>query len=153
MLPQRLTITLIAAIVIFFAAVLVLLKKRRLALKYTLLWFLTGFLLLLLVAFPDLMSTLASLAGIKSRMNALYSFLIAFLIILVLSLTSIASRQTDRIRALAQAMAVLEERVRGLEAASKDAGKNSSAGEDAAGQGADRKTGDAEIRNGNTTET
>ena len=120
MLPQRLTITLIAAIVIFFAAVLVLLKKRRLALKYTLLWFLTGFLLLLLVAFPNLMSRLASLAGIKSRMNALYIFLIAFLIILVLSLTSIASKQTDRIRALAQAMAVLEERVRKLEGGSKD---------------------------------
>ena len=115
MLPRRLTITLILAVVIFFAVVLWLLKKRRLALKYTLLWFLTGFLLLLLVAFPGLMSRLASLAGIQSRMNALYIFLIAFLIILVLSLTSIASRQTDRIRSLAQAMAVLEEKVRKLE--------------------------------------
>ncbi len=132
MLPQRLTVTLIIAIVIFFAAVLVLLKKRRLALKYTLLWFLTGFLLLILVAFPNLMSTLASLVGIKSRMNALYIFLIAFLIILVLSLTSIASRQTDRIRALAQAMAVLEERVRGLEAASGDGSGKDSAGENTA---------------------
>ena len=146
MLPQRLTITLIIAIVIFFAAVLVLLKKRRLALKYTLLWFLTGFLLLLLVAFPDLMSTLASLAGINSRMNALYIFLIAFLIILVLSLTSIASRQTDRIRALAQAMAVLEERVRSLEAGSKGAG-----GDDGE-QDAGGKTEDAGSGNGKKTE-
>lgn len=115
MLPRRLTITLILAVVVFFAVVLWLLKKRRLALKYTLLWFLTGFLLMLLVAFPGLMSRLASIVGIQSRMNALYIFLIAFLIILVLSLTSIASRQTDRIRSLAQAMAVLEEKVRKLE--------------------------------------
>ena len=115
MLPRRLTITLILAVVVFFAVVLWLLKKRRLALKYTLLWFLTGFLLMLLVAFPGLMSRLASIVGIQSRMNALYIFLIAFLIILVLSLTSIASGQTDRIRSLAQAMAVLEEKVRELE--------------------------------------
>ena len=120
MLPQRLTFTLIFAVVVFFAVVLWLLKKRRLALKYTLLWFLTGFLLLVLVVFPNLMSRLAALTGIQSRMNALYIFLIAFLIILVLSLTSIASRQTDRIRALAQAMAVLEERVRKLEKGSAD---------------------------------
>ena len=133
MLPQRLTITLILAVVVFFAVVLWLLKKRRLALKYTLLWFLTGFLLLVLVIFPGLMSKLAALTGIQSRMNALYIFLIAFLIILVLSLTSIASRQTDRIRALAQAMAVLEERVRKLEKRSAESetvtGETGTAGE------------------------
>ena len=147
MLPQRLTITLILAVVVFFVVVLWLLKKRRLALKYTLLWFLTGFLLLMLVVFPDLMSRLAALTGIQSRMNALYIFLIAFLIILVLSLTSIASRQTDRIRALAQAMAVLEERVRMLEAGSKDAGGNSAV-EEPGGRDADGKTERTQIHEG-----
>ncbi len=115
MLPQRLIIALILAIAVFFIAVLWLLKNRRLALKYTLLWFLTGFILLLLVIFPNLMSFAASLVGIKSRMNALYIFLIAFLILLVFSLTSIVSRQTDRIRDLAQSQAILEKRVRELE--------------------------------------
>ena len=115
MLPQRLTLALILAIVVFFIAVLWLLKNRRLALKYTLLWFLTAFLMLLLVLFPGLMNFAASLVGIQSRMNALYIFLIAFLILLVFSLTSIVSRQTDRIRSLAQAQAILEKRVRELE--------------------------------------
>ncbi len=128
MLPQRLTVALILAIVIFFISVLWLLKNRRLALKYTLLWFLTGFLMLLLVLFPGLMSLAASLVGIQSRMNALYIFLIAFLIILVLSLTSIVSRQTDRIRSLAQAQAILEKRIRELEGSEIGAGGNDSQG-------------------------
>ena len=139
MLPQRLTITLIIAVVIFFAVVLWLLKKRRLALKYTLLWFLTGFLLMLLVAFPKLLSRMAALVGIQSRMNALYIFLIAFLIILVLSLTSIASRQTDRIRALAQAMAVLEERVRKLESGKTEKDTAEGSGKEADADGAKEK--------------
>ncbi len=128
MLPQRLTVALILAIVIFFIAVLWLLKNRRLALKYTLLWFLTGFLMLLLVLFPGLMNLAASLVGIQSRMNALYIFLIAFLIILVLSLTSIVSRQTDRIRSLAQAQSILEKRIRELEGSEIGAGGNDSQG-------------------------
>ena len=144
MLPQRLTLALILAIVVFFIAVLWLLKNRRLALKYTLLWFLTAFLMLLLVLFPGLMNFAASLVGIQSRMNALYIFLIAFLILLVFSLTSIVSRQTDRIRSLAQAQAILEKRVRELEEETFPADPTGSASESKRTDGDSGKTDPAE---------
>ena len=115
MLPSRLKIVLIIAIIIFFAVILSLLKNKKLALKYTLLWLATGFFMLLLVIFPNLMMSIAHLVGIQSNMNSLYIFLIAFLIMLVLSLTSIVSRQTERIKRLAQTQALLEQRVRELE--------------------------------------
>ncbi len=142
MLPQRLTLALILAIVIFFIAVLWLLKNRRLALKYTLLWFLTAFLMLLLVLFPGVMNFAASLVGIQSRMNALYIFLIAFLILLVFSLTSIASRQTDRIRSLAQAQAILEKRVRELE--ERGSSPAEPAGSEVQPESADEEAGNAD---------
>ena len=148
MLPQRLTLALILAIVVFFIAVLWLLKNRRLALKYTLLWFLTAFLMLLLVLFPGLMNFAASLVGIQSRMNALYIFLIAFLILLVFSLTSIVSRQTDRIRSLAQAQAILEKRVRELEEGTFPADPGGAASQSERTDGDDGKTDPADTEAG-----
>lgn len=115
MLPTRLKLSLAAAIVIFFIIVLYLLKKRRISLKYTLLWLLTGLVMLIFVIFPQLMSRIAGLLGIQTTMNTLYLLLLAFVLILLMMLTSIVSKQTERIGALAQSNAILEKRVRELE--------------------------------------
>ena len=119
-IPTKLEAVLIAAIVSFFVIILSLLKHKKLALKYTLLWLATATLMLILVIFPTLMTHFASLIGIQSNMNCLYILLIGFLIVLVLSLTSIVSGQTERIRKLTQSQALLERRVRELE---EDKGK------------------------------
>lgn len=121
MIPGRLKIVLILAIVLFFIITLSLLKHKRLALKYTLLWLATGVIMLVLVAVPELMLLLTQLVGIQSSMNGLFILLIGFLIMLAMSLTSIASRQSDRIRELVQTQALLEKRLRELE--KKDAEK------------------------------
>lgn len=115
MIPSRLKIVLLIAIVLFLGVILSLLKHKRLALKYTLLWLLTAFLMLILVVFPELMTYMARMIGIQSNMNGLYIFLIAFMIILLMSLTSIVSRQTERIKNLTQEQGLLEKRVRELE--------------------------------------
>lgn len=116
MIPLQLKIVLIAAIAAFFIIVLMLLKRRRLALKYTLLWLLTGVVMLVLVSFPELLLLIAKVSGIQSVMNTLYMMLLAFVLILLMMLTSIVSKQTERIRDLAQSNALLEERLRELEA-------------------------------------
>ncbi len=123
MIPVKLRIALLAAIIFFFAMVLYLLKYRRIALKYTLLWLATGAILLLMVIFPAILPGMARLIGIQTGMNMLYILLIAFIIMILMSLTSIVSVQTERIRKLAEANALLEERVRELEALG--AGNNS----------------------------
>lgn len=116
MIPLQLKIVLIAAIAAFFIIVLMLLKRRRLALKYTLLWLLTGVVMLVLVSFPELLLLIAKVSGIQSVMNTLYMMLLAFVLILLMMLTSIVSKQTERIQDLAQSNALLEERLRELEA-------------------------------------
>ncbi len=123
MIPLQLKMVLIAAIAAFFIIVLMLLKRRRLALKYTLLWLLTGVVMLVLVSFPELLLLIARLSGIQSVMNTLYMMLLAFVLILLMMLTSIVSKQTERIRDLAQSNALLEERLRALEAEKAQSGE------------------------------
>ena len=114
-IPIRLRTALLAAIILFFVIVLYFLKRRRLTLKYSLLWLLTGTVMLVLVAFPELMMFLSRLLGTQSIMNTLYLLILAFVIILLMMLTSIVSGQTERIRRLAQSNALLEKRIRELE--------------------------------------
>lgn len=116
MIPFRLRITLLIAVAAFLVIVLSLLKHKRLSLKYTLLWLLSAVLLFVLAVFPEILLVLASLLGIQSAMNMLYLMMIAFIIMIIMSITSIVSAQTDRIRKLAEANALLEQRVRELEA-------------------------------------
>ena len=65
MLPIRLKVSLLAAVLVFFIIVLSMLKRRRLTLKYTLLWLLTGVVMLIFVVFPELLQSLAGLIGLR----------------------------------------------------------------------------------------
>jgi len=102
-------------IALFFIGVLRLLKRHRLQLRYTLLWLFCTFLLFLLILFPQAMTWIGRLVGIQTTMNTLYIFLIGFLIILSLSLTSIVSIQMKEIKTLDQNIALNERRIRNLE--------------------------------------
>lgn len=115
MLPIRLKVSLLAAVLVFFIIVLSMLKRRRLTLKYTLLWLLTGVVMLIFVVFPELLQSLASFIGAQTLMNTLYLLIIGFILVLLMMVTSIVSKQTERIAFLAQANAILEKRVRELE--------------------------------------
>ena len=48
-------------------------------------------------------------------MNALYVIAIGFVMVLLMALTSIVSRQSDRIKSLVQDNAMLEKRIREME--------------------------------------
>lgn len=115
LIPPRLTIVLIVAVILYFAIILSLLKHKKLNMKYTLLWLFTGVVLFILVIFPQIMVYFVRLIGMTDSMNGLYVMLIGFLFVLVMSLTSIASRQAQRITKLIQTQALLEKRVRELE--------------------------------------
>lgn len=115
MIPIRLKVTMLVVIALFFIGVLGLLKRRSLQLRYTLLWLLCAFLLFLMILFPQVMTFIGNLVGIQTTMNTLYVFLIGFLIILCLSLTSIVSVQKKEIKTLDQNIALNERRIRNLE--------------------------------------
>lgn len=115
MIPQKLQIVLIVAIVIYFIIILYFLKNKALELKYTLIWLVAGAVMLILVAFPELMTFVIRMLGIQSSMNGLYIALIAFIIMILMTLTSIVSRSAYKTKVLIQEIAILEKRVRDLE--------------------------------------
>lgn len=115
MIPSTLRIVLIAALIFYFVMILIFLKNKTLELRYTLLWMFSGVILALLVIWPELLSRFVRLVGIQSNMNGLFIMAIAFIVMIMMSLTSIVSRQTNKIRHLIQEIAILEKRLRALE--------------------------------------
>lgn len=106
----------IAAELLYFGLMVYFLRKKMLSIKYSLLWLVFGVVMLILTVFPSLMGKIVHLLGVESAMNGLFSILIFFMLTLIMSLTAIVSKQTERIRALTQSQALLEERMRELEA-------------------------------------
>ncbi|MDE7247884.1 MAG: DUF2304 domain-containing protein [Lachnospiraceae bacterium] len=115
MIPSHLRVTLILVLVSYFIVILYFLKQKALNLKYTLLWLVAGCVMGVLVVVPELLTQIIRLFGIQDNMNGLFLFCIGFIILILLSLTSIASRQNRKIRTLTQELAILDKRVRDLE--------------------------------------
>ncbi|MCI8922446.1 MAG: DUF2304 domain-containing protein [Lachnospiraceae bacterium] len=122
MIPVTLRVTLIIAVCFYFIFILHYLKNKMLELKYTLIWLAAGFVMILLIAFPELLMTFVAVFGIESNMNGLYILVFAFVITTLMTLTSIVSRQNLKIRILIQELSIMEKRIRELE--SMEQGKN-----------------------------
>ena len=123
MIPSTLRITLIIAVICYFIIILYFLKQRALNLKYTLLWLLSGAVLGLLVIYPELLKYIIHILGIEDNMNGLFIICIAFMLMIMMALTSIASRQNMKIRQLVQEIAILDKRIRELESENQSAGR------------------------------
>lgn len=108
-------IVLLLAIAGYFTFLAILLKSKQLNLKYTLLWIFAGVFMLIFSLFPQLLDIFAKMVGIYQPTNALFAMMVFFGIIIMISLTSIVSKMNDKIKQMAQYIALLEKRLRDLE--------------------------------------
>ena len=69
----------------------------------------------LFVIFPELLTYIIHILGIEDNMNGLFIMCIAFMLMIMMALTSIASRQNAKIRSLVQEIGILDKRIRELE--------------------------------------
>lgn len=115
-LPLSLRIFLIASILIFLFFIIRYLTKKKLNLRYTLVWLAAVVGMLVLLAFPTIIKKIASWIGISMPVNAVFLFAGMFILLIVLTLTAIVSHMNSRIYKLTQMQAILEKRVRELEA-------------------------------------
>ena len=120
MIPFTLRVTLSIAVICYFILILYYLKKRMLELKYTLLWLAAGVVMGIMIFFPELLVRFVGILGIESNMNGLYVLSIAFIVAILMTLTSIVSRQAMKIRTLIQEMSMMEKRIRELENSGTD---------------------------------
>lgn len=115
MIPFTLRITLSVAVICYFILILYYLKKRMLELKYTLLWLMAGLVMGIMIFSPETLVCFVKILGIESNMNGLYVLCISFIIAILMTLTSIVSRQALKIRTMIQEISMLEKRIRDLE--------------------------------------
>lgn len=114
-MSSTLRIVLIIGIIVYFVMILMFLKNKALALKYTLLWMAAGIVLGMMVVWPSILICFRRMLGITSNMNGLFIACIAFIIMILMSLTSIVSKQADKIKNLTQTIAKMEKRLREVE--------------------------------------
>ena len=72
--------------------------------------------MLVLVLAPNVLTAISHLLNISNEMYALFTIALASLTIILISLTSIVSRQKEEMKRLIQSYGRLEKRVRELEA-------------------------------------
>lgn len=119
MIPTTLRIILIIGVISYFVIIFLLLKKKSLALKYTLLWLAAGIVMAILIIWPSTLVWFVRLLGITENMNGLFVLCITFMFIILMSITSIVSKQTEKIKKLTQTISKIEKRVRDIETSIK----------------------------------
>ncbi len=115
MITQRLQWFAIIVGILFLVMMIELIRKNRVALKYALLWLLSGVLMLLFAIFPQLLDRMARMIGIYSPVNALFAVLLSCGLVLMISFSVIMSGNKKAIVRLTQEISLMENRIRELE--------------------------------------
>lgn len=105
----QLLIAIGAIAVILYIANMV--RKRRLELKYALIWFLVGLLLLIFDLSPGLLEDLTKLLGITLPINMLFFLGFIFVLMILFSQTIVISNLTRRTKRLTQEVGILHRRI------------------------------------------
>lgn len=90
-------------------------KKGQLSVRLSLAWFALGGILLVFAAFPIVPKTLRAWLHFEVVSNLVFTLLFAFVLIVLLLLSSVASNYMEKMKRLTQSNALLEKRVRQLE--------------------------------------
>jgi hypothetical protein len=106
-LSTRAHVMVIIVCLIGAAFLLRLLRRRQLRGKYTLLWILTGIVVLAIATFPGVVDRVARALNIYNPPNALFLLAIAFLLMVCVYFSYELSRLEERTRILAEELAIL----------------------------------------------
>ncbi len=106
-LDTRVQIIAIAGSALLFVFVLELLRRRHLGEPYAILWLGASVVLLVLSVWDDLLDSFADLMGIETPANALFVVGFGFVLVLLLSFSSVLSRLSRENKLLAQEIARL----------------------------------------------
>ena len=115
MISFRFQIIAIFICMFYFMGVCHFIKRKYFKLRYALVWLAIGFALFVLAIFPKGLSWFADFLGIYSAENALFTILIICVFAILITLTIIVSRQSEKVKSLTQEIALLEKRMRDTE--------------------------------------
>ncbi|MDL2216078.1 DUF2304 domain-containing protein [Ruminococcaceae bacterium OttesenSCG-928-N02] len=113
----KLRVALVAGVCIYLAFIFFLLKKNKLSVRFSIVWFASGMVMLVFALFPYVVLVLGDIFRVINPVNFVFLLLFVFVLFILLSLSSAISSLDNKNKQLAQKAALLEERVRQLEPA------------------------------------
>lgn len=104
-------IQIIVAVVVFVALFIIvnMIRKKELELQYALSWLLLGLGILILDCFPQLLTWISNVMGIANPTNTLFFLGFCFSLVIIFILTVTISRMSNKIKNLAQELALLSD--------------------------------------------
>lgn len=118
MTPIAVSITGGVIAILLLIVVLEMIRRGRLQERYAILWLVTGAALLVMSLWRSGVDALAGWMGVDYAPALIFAITTIFVVIVLLHYSTVISRLARQNLALAQAVALLEERVRRLEATS-----------------------------------
>ena len=115
-METRVQIVAIVGAIGLLLAVLEMVRRRRLLERYALLWLFSALVILALAVWRGALEQVAKAVGIYSPPNALFFIALGFILLLLLHFSAAVSRLADQSKVLAQRQALVEQRLRELEA-------------------------------------
>lgn len=107
----KLQIFIILVCILFFFYVANLLRKKKIDFRYALGWIALGLIILGLTLFPNVLAWLSGQIGIVSPVNMLFFFGMCLALCMIFSLSISLSHANDRVKKLAQELAILKKTV------------------------------------------
>lgn len=106
----KIRIAIIFVLFVALVAIVNLIRKRSLELKYALTWLFLGAGLLVVVLVPGVLNWLSNVLGIYSPVNMVFFLGFLFSIVVIFTLTMSISNNSNRVRKMAQKIALNEYR-------------------------------------------
>lgn len=107
-MSNNLRILLIVFSLLLLIMVLKLISNRRLPIKYSLIWIISAFLIMIVGVFPYLVTSVTKMFGFVATSNFVIGILLALLLAITLILTVIVSNQKNQIKRLVQELSILK---------------------------------------------
>ena len=114
-MEMRLRLILAFVIFLFILVVINFIKKDNISLKYSLIWLISGVLVIIATMIPNFLEKMSKILGFELVSNMIFMIAIIILLLISFSFTIIVSRQTQKIRLLIQEVSMLKNRVEKLE--------------------------------------
>ena len=112
MMLIKLRILLLLFSIILLISVTIVLKRGRIPIKYSLLWYFSGVIILILALVPQVLEFVSDFLGFYSLSNLVMGILISILLFLTMSLTIIVAGQKKKITLLIQEVSLLKGEVK-----------------------------------------
>ena len=116
---MRLQYLLIVGTFVLFSLIIYLIRKDKIEVKYAIIWLAFSLAMILFSIFPQLVFILGDITRVINPVNFVFMIQIIFILLILLSVSAVISGFSKKIKRLAQSNALLEKRVRELEATMK----------------------------------